>query len=76
MRVTYRFIDADISSYLKMDDHAITDDKRAMKQWETGRIDTDELIKSVCEHNAIPCGIGIIGSDFVEWVESLGYRRK
>lgn len=59
--------------YLKS--YAIENDKTIFNKWEKGLITTDECISLFRIHNDVNERMPIIRDEFVEWLNSLGYKR-
>lgn len=52
-----------------------TSDVCSFLKWERHEIDTAQCIREFREHNKIDDRFTIIEDDFIEWLNSLGYRR-
>ncbi len=55
---------------------AQTDDKNTFKEWEQKKITTDDCIYMFKKHNMIPDDLNIAPSEFVLWLNSIGYIRR
>lgn len=55
---------------------AQTDDKNTFKEWEQKKIRTEDCIYMFKKHNMIPDDLNIVPSEFVLWLNSIGYIRR
>ena len=55
---------------------AIEEDKNTFKEWEQKKITTGDCIYFFKKHNMIPDDLNIAPSEFVLWLNSIGYIRR